>query len=34
AYVCCQNQTGRSAWGVSIDSDITRASLQAMLNAC
>ena len=33
AYVCCQNQTGRSAWGVSIDSDITRASLQAMLNA-
>ncbi|EOU9512650.1 2-isopropylmalate synthase [Cronobacter dublinensis] len=33
AYVCCQDRTGRCAWGVSIDSDITRASLQAMLNA-
>lgn len=33
AYVCCQDLKGRSAWGVSIDSDITRASLQAMLNA-
>ncbi|EOU9531409.1 2-isopropylmalate synthase [Cronobacter dublinensis] len=33
AYVCCQDRTGRFAWGVSIDSDITRASLQAMLNA-
>lgn len=33
AYVCCQDPTGRCAWGVSIDSDITRASLQAMLNA-
>ena len=33
AYVCCQDRRGRCAWGVSIDSDITRASLQAMLNA-
>lgn len=33
AYVCCQDRAGRCAWGVSIDSDITRASLQAMLNA-
>lgn len=33
AYVCCQNRAGAYAWGVSIDSDITRASLQAMLNA-
>ncbi|ARA78135.1 2-isopropylmalate synthase [Pectobacterium brasiliense] len=33
AYVCCQNHAGECAWGVSIDSDVTRASLQAMLNA-
>ncbi|QRN34524.1 2-isopropylmalate synthase [Pectobacterium brasiliense] len=33
AYVCCQNYAGECAWGVSIDSDVTRASLQAMLNA-
>lgn len=33
AYVCCQNQAGECAWGVSIDSDVNRASLQAMLNA-
>lgn len=33
AYVCCQDRTGKCAWGVSIDSDISRASLQAMLNA-
>ncbi|MCA5921353.1 2-isopropylmalate synthase [Pectobacterium brasiliense] len=33
AYVCCQNHAGKCAWGVSIDSDVTRASLQAMLNA-
>lgn len=33
AYVCCTNARGERAWGVSIDSDITRASLQAVLNA-
>ncbi|TDT60464.1 2-isopropylmalate synthase [Kosakonia oryzendophytica] len=33
AYVCCENKKGDRAWGVSIDSDITRASLQALLNA-
>lgn len=33
AYVCCQDLTGKCGWGVSIDSDISRASLQAMLNA-
>jgi len=33
AYLCCQRRGGASAWGVSIDSDITRASLQALLNA-
>ncbi|MFC0140866.1 2-isopropylmalate synthase [Erwinia mallotivora] len=33
AYVCCRNRAGECGWGVSIDSDITRASLQAMLNA-
>lgn len=33
AYVCCEDKHGARAWGVSIDSDITRASLQAVLNA-
>ncbi|MGY6035867.1 2-isopropylmalate synthase [Kosakonia sp. BK9b] len=33
AYICCENKHGDRAWGVSIDSDITRASLQALLNA-
>lgn len=33
AYVCCQDRAGKCAWGVSIDSDVSRASLQAMLNA-
>ncbi|CAI8859155.1 2-isopropylmalate synthase [Kosakonia quasisacchari] len=33
AYVCCEDKHGTHAWGVSIDSDITRASLQAVLNA-
>ena len=33
AYLCCLNSEGKRAWGVSIDSDIARASLQALFNA-
>ncbi len=33
AYVCCENKKRARTRGVSIDSDITRASLQALLNA-
>jgi len=33
AYVCCLNSLGERAWGVSIHSDIARASVQALLNA-
>lgn len=33
AYICCLFADGRSQWGVGIDSDVSRASLQALLNA-
>ena len=33
AYICCTDANGKRAWGVGIDSDVTRASLQALLNA-
>lgn len=33
AYIRCLFQDGSSRWGVGIDSDVARASLQAMLNA-
>ncbi|MGP4129833.1 hypothetical protein OJE16_08710 [Pantoea tagorei] len=33
AYLCCLDAQGKRAWGVSIDSDIARASLQALFNA-
>ncbi|MGP2448100.1 2-isopropylmalate synthase [Pantoea stewartii subsp. indologenes] len=33
AYVSCINLQGERAWGVSIDSDTSRAALQALLNA-
>ncbi|WP_368747971.1 2-isopropylmalate synthase [Enterobacter cancerogenus] len=33
AYIRCLFQDGSSRWGVGIDSDVARASLQALLNA-
>jgi len=33
AYICCTSAQGDRAWGAGIDSDVTRASLQALLNA-
>ncbi|HGU9819427.1 TPA: 2-isopropylmalate synthase [Enterobacter chuandaensis] len=33
AYIRCLFQDGTSRWGVGIDSDVARASLQALLNA-
>ncbi|MCM7021031.1 alpha-isopropylmalate synthase regulatory domain-containing protein [Enterobacter asburiae] len=33
AYIRCLFQDGSSLWGVGIDSDVARASLQALLNA-
>ncbi|MDH1320811.1 2-isopropylmalate synthase [Enterobacter bugandensis] len=33
AYICCLFQDGTSSWGVGIDSDVARASLQALFNA-
>lgn len=33
AYIRCLSQDGSSRWGVGIDSDVARASLQALLNA-
>jgi len=33
AYILCKSARGESQWGVSIDSDIARASLQALLNS-
>ncbi|WP_320726679.1 2-isopropylmalate synthase [Enterobacter sp. 118C5] len=33
AYIRCLFQDGTSSWGVGIDSDVARASLQALLNA-
>jgi len=33
AYIRCLFQNGSSRWGVGIDSDVARASLQALLNA-
>lgn len=33
AYVSCLNMAGERAWGVSIDNDTSRASLQALFNA-
>lgn len=33
AYIGCLFQDGSSRWGVGIDSDVARASLQALLNA-
>ncbi|WP_337022697.1 MULTISPECIES: 2-isopropylmalate synthase [unclassified Pantoea] len=32
-YISCTNARGERAWGVGIDNDVTRASLQALLNA-
>ena len=33
AYIRCLFQDGSSRWGVGIDSDVARASLQALFNA-
>ncbi|NIF23603.1 2-isopropylmalate synthase [Candidatus Pantoea multigeneris] len=33
AYVSCLNAQGERSWGVAIDNDVARASLQALLNA-
>lgn len=33
AYICCTFADGESRWGVCIDNDVARASLQALLNA-
>lgn len=33
AYIRCLRADGSSRWGVGIDSDVARASLQALLNA-
>jgi 2-isopropylmalate synthase len=33
AYICCTFPDGESRWGVCIDNDVARASLQALLNA-
>lgn len=33
AYIRCQSADGVTRWGVGIDSDVSRASLQALLNA-
>ena len=33
AYISCLNARGERSWGVGIDNDVTRASLQALLNA-
>lgn len=33
AYIRCLFQDGTSRWGVGIDNDVARASLQALLNA-
>jgi len=33
AYIRCTFGDNQSAWGVGIDSDVSRASLQALLNA-
>jgi len=32
AYIHCLFQDGSSRWGVGIDNDVARASLQALLN--
>ena len=32
-YISCINARGKRAWGVGIDNDVARASLQALLNA-
>lgn len=33
AYICCTFADGESRWGVCINNDVARASLQALLNA-
>ncbi|MGM3311188.1 alpha-isopropylmalate synthase regulatory domain-containing protein, partial [Enterobacter hormaechei subsp. steigerwaltii] len=33
AYIRCLFQDGTSRWGVGIDSDVARASIQALFNA-
>ena len=33
AYLCCAQADGRVTWGVGIDQDVARASLQALLHA-